>query len=73
MRMFRPPRSRFGERLEERGIKQSEVVEKSGVAHQTISNLASGKTHRPTRLNDRKIRKALREIDPELEREDLWD
>lgn len=70
---FRPPRSPFGKWLDNNDISQQVVSLKSGVADATISNLASGKTKKPSRLTLRKLMKAIKEIDPSCRPGDFWD
>lgn len=66
-------RSKFGRWLDKNGISQSEVSRKSGLTQQTVNGLATGETKRPTRLTERKLRKALKEIDPNVSPSDYWD
>lgn len=65
-------RTAFGKWLDKRGIKQQWLVKKSGVSRSTISQLASEEGREPTLKNARKIVKALREIDPNVNHDDFW-
>lgn len=66
-------RSKFGEWLDEKGISQSEFSLRSGVNQGTVNGLATGDVQKPTRLNARKLMKAIREIENDLELRDFWD
>lgn len=66
-------RSKFGEWLDEKGISQSEFSRRSGVNQGTVNGLATGDVQKPTRLNARKLMKAIREIENDLELRDFWD
>jgi predicted XRE-type DNA-binding protein len=65
-------RSKFGEWLDERGVKQSWVAEQSGVSMSAISALASGRSSAPSLQNARAIIKALHKFDTEVSAEDFW-
>ncbi len=69
---FGPPRSKFGKWMDEHGVSHVEMAEKSGVPRTTISNLATGRATKPTRLTARKLMAVIREIDPGARYEDLW-
>jgi predicted transcriptional regulator len=71
-RKFGPPRSKFGKWLDKHDVSQTEMSEKSGVSITTIGSLARGDAKRPTRLTERKLRKAIKEIDPNVDSSDFW-
>lgn len=66
-------RSRLGKWLDKKGIKQQELVERSGVSRGTVSKLCSGDAYKPTYKTASKIVKALRQYDAEVAAEDFWD
>jgi transcriptional regulator with XRE-family HTH domain len=66
-------RSKFGKWLDSKGVSQSEISRRSGVSDATVNNLATGKSKKPTRLTERKLRRALKEIDPKVRSSDFWD
>lgn len=66
-------RSRFGKWLDENGVSQSEISRRSGVSTRTVNALATGDVQKPTRLNGRKLMKAVREIDSDADICDFWD
>jgi transcriptional regulator with XRE-family HTH domain len=65
-------RSRLGKWLDERGISQEWLVDKSKVSRNTVSELASGKRN-PTLPTIKKILKAIREVDPAAKADDFFD
>lgn len=66
------PRSKLGHWLDERGITQEWLINKSKVSRTTISELSAGK-RQPTLETIKKIMKAIREIDPVAKAEDFFD
>ncbi|HZG87285.1 helix-turn-helix transcriptional regulator [Paenibacillus sp.] len=66
------PRSKFGKYLDERGIKQQWVAEKSGVSRGTISQLAIDDERVPNFRNAQKIEKVLRQVDPLFSASKFW-
>ena len=67
-------RSKLGKWLDNKGISQTWLAQKSGVNRNTINELSSGNTDRsPTTRTISKILKALREIDPNVKSDDFWD
>lgn len=72
MWFFGPPRTDFGKWLDNNGISQSDLSRVSGVSVKTISDLARGRTKKPTRLTARKLIKAIRLYDAEVSMEDFW-
>lgn len=73
MKLFGPPRTKFGKWLDKKGITQSEFGRQSGVSVKTISDLARGRTANPTRLTSKKLMKALKSIDPTVNEKQFWD
>ena len=65
-------RSRFGKWIDERGISQQEVMERSGVSRGTIGKLVSDDTYQPNMRTANRIIKALRQYDTEISAEDFW-
>ncbi|MBP1944628.1 helix-turn-helix transcriptional regulator [Cytobacillus luteolus] len=67
-------RSKLGKWLDQRGISQTWLANKSGVNRNTINDLAAGDSDRaPTTRTIKKILKALREIDPTVNSNDFFD
>ncbi len=66
-------RSKFGRWLDERGISQQWVVEKSGVGRTTVSILASKEDYSVSLRTMRKIVGALRNVDSTVEVTDIFD
>lgn len=65
------PRSKLGLWLDERGITQKWLMEKTGLNKNTISKIASDSS--PPKVETmKKILKVLREIDKYLKVEDFW-
>ncbi|WML42712.1 helix-turn-helix transcriptional regulator [Neobacillus sp. PS3-40] len=66
-------RSELGKWLDDRGISQTWLAQKSGVNRNTINALTSGDTDRaPTTRTISKILKAIREVDPAAKVDDFW-
>jgi len=66
------PRSKLGFWLDERGISQRWLMEKTDLNKNTISKLASDNS--PPRVETmKKVLKVLRNIDPNLKVEDFWE
>lgn len=70
---WQKPRSKFGKWLDNKGIKQQWLADKSGVSRGTISQLATDGTRSPTYKNAQAIIKALREVDPGANTGQFWD
>lgn len=67
-------RSKLGEWLDARGITQEWLAKKAGLSRNTVSALASGDSNQlPTARTMTKILNALREIDPNIKVEDIWE
>ncbi|MED4783424.1 transcriptional regulator [Brevibacillus choshinensis] len=65
-------RTKLGEWLDERGIKQQWLIKESGLSKSTISNATSKLDHYPHYLNMSKIVEALKKIDASVTNETFW-
>lgn len=66
-------RSKFGKFLDDHGLTQQEVVNKSGVSRGTISRICQADNMAPTMKNAAKIIKALRELTKQdVDYDDFW-
>lgn len=65
-------RSRLGIWLDQRGISQKWLSEKSGVNKNTISKVAAN-NRAPQDKTIERIMKAINEVDPDLTYKDFWD
>lgn len=66
-------RSKLGEWLDRRGIKQEWVADKSGIGRTTVSNACGDDDYIPSGSTIQKIIKALREVDPSVRADNFWD
>jgi predicted transcriptional regulator len=67
-------RSKLGKWLDSRGITQQWLAKKSGVGRTTISELCKGDNdHSPNMTTIKKIIKALKTIDPNVNSNDFFD
>jgi putative transcriptional regulator len=66
------PRSKFGKWLDKQKVSQSDLSRISGIPISTISALVRGESESPTRLTEKKLRKAIKEIDPNMDSNDFW-
>lgn len=67
------PRSRFGEWLDENGIKQQKLSVFSGVSEDTITRVSSDDSYMPSWRTKRNLIRALRTyFDSEVSAEDFW-
>ena len=66
-------RSKLGEWLDNRGIKQEWLVSKSKIGRTTISSACGDSEYIPTGSTIKKILEALREIDPSVGVGQFWD
>ena len=66
-------RTKLGEWLNNKGIKQEWVAEKGGVGRTTVSNACTDPDYIPSGTTIQKIIKALREIDPGVRADRFWD
>jgi transcriptional regulator with XRE-family HTH domain len=67
-------RSKLGKWLDERGITQQWLANKSKVSRSTVSELCKADAeHEPTQGTMKKILTALRQIDSSLKSNDFWD
>lgn len=69
---FYRPRSRFGHWLDQQGILQSQLVEKSGVSRGTISRICNDDSYSTKNVTIIKIQKALKEMGHELPPDDYF-
>ena len=69
---FGKSRTKFGDYLHRRGIKQRWLAGEAQVSETTISELASGKRETPTMKTASRIIKVLRQYDSEVSAEDFW-
>lgn len=66
-------RSKFARFLDENGISQQDVANKSGVSKSTISRLCQADTFSPTMKTAAKIVKALRQLTKkDVHYDDFW-
>lgn len=66
-------RSRFGKYLDQNSIVQQEIAEESGVSKSTISRLCDPEEYEPSIKIAKKIIKALRKYDSNVDYTDFWD
>jgi len=66
-------RSVFGKWLDNKGISQTELSQRSGVASKTINSLATGDVGRPTRRTGQRLMDVIRKVDPGAKESDFWD
>lgn len=67
------PRSKLGEWMDSRGIKQEWLIKKGGLSKGTVTSACSNPKYIPTGTIMQKILKALREVDPSVRAEQFWD
>jgi putative transcriptional regulator len=66
-------RSRFGKYLDRHSISQQDVSNESGVSKSTISRLCQPDETEPTISVAKRIVKALKKFDSEVDYKDFWD
>lgn len=66
------PRTRFGEWIDERGIKQEEVSKRSGLNRNIVSRLANEDDARPSWRTRKRLMDALRGYDDDVRGDDFW-
>ncbi|WP_332633771.1 helix-turn-helix domain-containing protein [Halalkalibacter flavus] len=66
-------RSKFGKYLDKNSITQQEIAKESGVSKSTISRLCDPEEFEPSIKNAKKIIKALRRHDSNIDYTDFWD
>lgn len=66
-------RTKLGKWLDNRGISQAWLKEKTGLNKNTIGELSSDIERMPTQRTMKKILKAIREVDPNVKTDDFWD
>ncbi|MCL6445130.1 MAG: helix-turn-helix domain-containing protein [Alicyclobacillus sp.] len=64
------PRTKFGKWIEQKGLRQQDIADSSGVPRPTISDLARDDSRRPSYRTRRKLDKALR--DEGFDSRDFW-
>ncbi|MEF3309327.1 helix-turn-helix transcriptional regulator [Paenibacillus sp. GYB004] len=67
------PRTKLGEWMDSRGIKQTWLEEKTAYSKNTISAVCNNSEYTPNLKTIQKIIKALREVDPSVSASDFWD
>jgi DNA-binding XRE family transcriptional regulator len=67
------PRTKLGKWIDNRGIKQSWLEEKSGYSKNTITALCNNPDYMPNLQTVQKIIKALQEVDPSVRASQFWD
>lgn len=65
-------RSKLGEWIDRRGIKQ-ELLVKAGVSKGTVTSACNDPDYVPSGTSMQKILKALREVDPSVGASQFWD
>lgn len=66
------PRTKLGEWIDQRGIKQEWLIKKSGVNRTSISSACGDHNYIPSLPTIQKIIKALREIDASVKADQFW-
>ncbi|MDM5152495.1 XRE family transcriptional regulator [Bacillus sp. DX1.1] len=66
-------RTRFGNYLDRRGVKQQWLVQMTGLSKSLISDLANKKDRVPTLTSATKIIKTLKKYDKSIDYHDFWD
>ncbi|MFD2615714.1 helix-turn-helix domain-containing protein [Paenibacillus gansuensis] len=67
------PRTKLGEWLDKRGIKQEWLAKQGKVSKTTITSLCNDDDYIPSGTTMQKIIKALREVDPSVKADKFWD
>lgn len=66
-------RTKLGEWLDSRGIKQDWLASKGKIGRTTISNACGNKDYTPSGTTMGKIIKVIREVDPSVRADQFWD
>lgn len=66
-------RSKFGKYLDRHSITQQEIADESGVSKSTISRLCDPVNHEPGLQTAKKIIKALKKHNQNINYSDFWD
>lgn len=67
------PRTKVGKWLDQRGISQEWLANKTKINRTTISKIASDKDYEPRLGTIKKIMKAINEVDPHKKMDDFFD
>lgn len=67
------PRTKLGEWLDSKGIKQEWLIKKSGVGKNTITMLCNDEEYEPKLSTMQKVIRALKDIDPKVNGSKFWD
>lgn len=67
------PRTKVGKWLDQRGISQEWLSQKTKISRNTISKIASDKDYSPKLPTVKKIMKAIKEVDPNAKSSDFFD
>jgi predicted transcriptional regulator len=65
-------RSKFGEWIDDKGLTQNEIANKSKVGRSTISNMCSDPKHSPRYETWVKVEKTLKNLGYNVKRNDFW-
>jgi predicted transcriptional regulator len=66
-------RTKLGKWLDQRGMKQDWLANKSKLGNTTISNACGDKEYIPSGKTMQKIIRALKEVDPSARADKFWD
>jgi len=66
-------RSKFGKSLDDNGISQQDLADKSGISKSTVGRLCGDDSAQPNWQTRKKLMKALRQYDGEMSADDFWD
>lgn len=66
-------RTKLGKYLDNRGMSQEWLSNKSKLSRETISQLCSKENKLPTMTTAKKILQALRQVDPKVKQTDFWE
>jgi hypothetical protein len=67
------PRTKLGEWIDARGIKQSWLEGKTGYSRPTVTALCNNPSYKPNLKTIQDTIKALREVDPSVRADQFWD
>ncbi|MDC7783879.1 helix-turn-helix domain-containing protein [Priestia megaterium] len=65
-------RSKFGKWLDQHGIPQKVIAERSNVSKSTISNMCSDPKYMPSLKTASKVIKEVKKLDKSIKYEDFW-
>ncbi len=66
------PRTKFGKWIDKHGIKQIDLEKKTKLSRGVISRLCNEKDHEPTFRTISKVKKALKELGHDLDKNRFW-